>query len=211
MPLTNRVFWGLLLTYLCLGGAFLLQTSHGEEVLALNRWHSPARDVFFKYVTHLGDGLFCLLVGLLALWVRFRHAVQVLASYGLSALLAQLLKRTVFAGVPRPAAYFQDTALLQWVEGVQVHHAHSFPSGHTTSAFALFFSLALIMRRPGWDAACFGLAVLVALSRVYLAQHFLADTLAGAGLGVATAWVVAWYLARQTDRPWLDQRLGRGW
>jgi membrane-associated phospholipid phosphatase len=89
--------------------------------------------------------------------------------------------------------------------------AHSFPSGHTTSAFALFFSLALIMRRPGWDAACFALAALVALSRVYLAQHFLADTLAGAGLGVATAWAVAWYLARQTDRPWLDQRLGRGW
>jgi len=209
MPHTNRVFFGLLLACLGAGAVFLLQHNHGDEVLAVNRWHSPARDVFFKYATHLGDGLVCLAIGLGALLVKFRYAVQILASYGLSSLLAQLLKRVVFADTPRPAAFFKDYP-LQFVDGVDILYANSFPSGHSTSAFALCLSLACIGRKPGFDLVFFGLAALAAFSRVYLAQHFLVDTLAGACLGTGVAWLVAGYLARQSGQAWPERRL-RGW
>jgi membrane-associated phospholipid phosphatase len=207
MPQTNRTFFFLFIIYVCMGVAVMLQGQHGDEVLTLNRWHSPWRDVFFKYVTHLGDGLLAIGLGLAALLVKFRYAVQILASYGLSSLMAQLLKRVVFADTPRPAAYFPDPASLHWVDGVQILYANSFPSGHSTSAFALFLSLALFWRKPGLDILFFGLAVLAALSRVYLGQHFLVDTLAGAGLGTGTAWLVAAWLARQQSKAWPERRL----
>lgn len=36
------------------------------------------------------------------------------------------------------------------VDGVHLHSAHSFPSGHATGAFAVFMVLALIVKNPFW-------------------------------------------------------------
>ena len=69
----------------------------------------------------------------------------------------------------------------------------SFPSGHSTSIFALAAALGLIV--PRLRLPIFGLAVLVGLARVVLAAHYASDILAGAAFGVmmtlATASVFA--------------------
>lgn len=57
----------------------------------------------------------------------------------------------------------------------------SFPSGHATTAFAAAVLLGLWY--PRWAGAFFGLACLVAISRVVLGSHFPSDVLAGALLG----------------------------
>ncbi len=68
----------------------------------------------------------------------------------------------------------------------------SFPSGHTTAAFATFAAVALIVGRgrPGPRQAvllgvALGAATMVGASRVLLGVHWLTDVVAGAALGLA--------------------------
>jgi len=88
---------------------------------------------------------------------------------------------------PRP----QQLGLgLQWI----IHANHpSFPSMHAAGAFAVAAALAgmrTIHSRWIWVIA-FTLALAVAWSRVCLGLHFPSDVLAGAAVGVASAWLVS--------------------
>ncbi len=62
---------------------------------------------------------------------------------------------------------------------------HSFPSGHTTTSFALAVVIGRYYRR--WEAVFFALAIGVGLSRVYVGVHFPGDILGGAVIGIVTA------------------------
>jgi membrane-associated phospholipid phosphatase len=70
----------------------------------------------------------------------------------------------------------------------------SFPSSHAANAFALACVLGARWRRG--IPAFFALALLVALSRMYLNRHFLSDVVAGALVGAACAWAAARWLGR---------------
>jgi membrane-associated phospholipid phosphatase len=61
----------------------------------------------------------------------------------------------------------------------------SFPSGHTTTAFAVASVIA--MRTEGWivPTVAYTLATIVAFDRVNDEQHFIADAFAGAAIGVS--------------------------
>ena len=61
----------------------------------------------------------------------------------------------------------------------------SFPSGHTLASFEC--AVALFIRNRKWGVPALVLAVLIALSRLYLTVHFPTDVLAGAVLGSAIA------------------------
>jgi membrane-associated phospholipid phosphatase len=64
----------------------------------------------------------------------------------------------------------------------------SFPSGHSVTAFALACVLSHVY--PRCALLFYGLAGLVALSRIYLAQHFPSDVVAGAAIGILAGWIV---------------------
>lgn len=66
----------------------------------------------------------------------------------------------------------------------------SFPSGHTTMAFALATSLANEIRRPWATAGLLALAAGTGWSRVYENQHWLSDVAAGAMVGITAAQLV---------------------
>jgi len=65
---------------------------------------------------------------------------------------------------------------------------HSFPSGHTGAAFAFFGVPFFANRRYGWWA--FFAAGAIAWSRIYLNVHHLSDVMAGAFVGLITAFLV---------------------
>jgi undecaprenyl-diphosphatase len=65
-------------------------------------------------------------------------------------------------------------------------------SGHATVAFGLATVLSPVLPRNG-KIAVFGLATLVAASRVYVGAHLPLDVLGGALLGTLLGWL--WYLA----------------
>lgn len=65
----------------------------------------------------------------------------------------------------------------------------SFPSGHTAVSFAAVFALKA-SGSPLWKPAL-AVAVVIALSRLYLYVHWPSDVLAGALLGAAVGWAGA--------------------
>jgi membrane-associated phospholipid phosphatase len=75
----------------------------------------------------------------------------------------------------------------------------SFPSGHTTVAFAAAQVLAdeLPSDKWGWRALAYGLAAATAYARLDSNAHWLSDTVAGAALGMATGRFVS---NREPDR-----------
>ena len=62
---------------------------------------------------------------------------------------------------------------------IEIHQHFSFPSGHSISAFALFGFISIIYSRTTPSLVYFGLAASVAISRIYLKQHFFEDIYAG--------------------------------
>jgi membrane-associated phospholipid phosphatase len=62
-------------------------------------------------------------------------------------------------------------------------NSHSFPSGHSASAFA---TATVIQKEYGWKAGipAFAVAGFVASSRVQMRKHYLSDVIAGATVGI---------------------------
>lgn len=71
---------------------------------------------------------------------------------------------------------------------------HSTPSGHSLSIFAVACMTYLLFRRLGWLA--FLVAIMVAVTRVILNEHFLSDVVLGAYLGGLSA-VLAYSVLQQ--------------
>ena len=125
---------------------FLLLYSKSDIHLWLNQYHSTFFDCFFRVITFLGNGTFLLIPGILLLFYSLRSTLYLAMAYLCSGLVAQILKRFVFEDCVRPLKYFQNLDSLHLVEGVPLLSGHSFPSGHATSAFAMFLCLAMIGR-----------------------------------------------------------------
>lgn len=150
----------------------------GTIELALNTQHNPLWDVFFYYITYLGDGwVAAYLLVMVLLFMNSRAALTSTVVLLFTSLIVQVLKRWIFAGAERPAHFFK-TAFYH-IPGLELHHFHSFPSGHTAQAFALALALAYYTRSTSLAVLSFVLAVATGWSRVYLMQHFLIDTLVG--------------------------------
>ena len=64
---------------------------------------------------------------------------------------------------------------------------NSFPSGHTTTAFALATSLAMETKGALSDVVLYGLAATTAFARMHVDKHWASDTVVGAGIGILAA------------------------
>jgi undecaprenyl-diphosphatase len=91
----------------------------------------------------------------------------------------------------------------------------SYPSGHTTTAAVAAIAL-IIIATAGWRYAAIVLGVLyavaVAVSRVYLADHYPLDVLGGMLCALAAAFAVTGLAALPAVQAWLrrlDSRDGR--
>lgn len=176
----------------------------------MHPYHSPATDLFFISFTHLGDGLVPTALALLILVFRdVRSFLMMAISCAGSALLVQAMKR--FFAYDRPYMFREELGDLYWIPGMDLHHHLSFPSGHSTAAWAMCFALAVLIGGRISGVLFAVLAALIAYSRVYLSQHFTEDILAGAIIGVVTAWFVQRWLygPAMIGRAWPHRRLFR--
>ena len=94
--------------------------------------------------------------------------------------------------MPRPKEFFAPGQYAYFIDGVTHTGFSSFPSGHSTSIFALATLLALFEKNKKWNIGYLLGAVAVGYSRIYLGQHFLGDVLVGSFIGVSLAILVHW-------------------
>jgi len=180
----------LLITYfqfLILGILFLSFHSNLEISLFINRLNAPFLDFFFKYWTLFGTFTLIGPIILLQCFLKYRYALITAVSSLLGFFLVQIAKRFIWYDAPRPKVFFENLPDIHYVAGVHLNAAHSFPSGHTTGAFALFIALALINKRPLWQMLFLITALLVGYSRLYLSQHFPIDVVVGSVIGTVSA------------------------
>jgi len=209
----NTVFWWSSCCLLLLVGIALWRYPQGSLLLYFSENRQAYTDLFFTYVTKIGEEPTYLLLTLGCLFIRFRY-VFFIPLIGLVVTLVAFLAKSFFLH-PRPSIYFRELGTLdtiQTVEGVQLLGGlTSFPSGHTMSAFALFSFLAFVYPKKGFYNLLFlGIAVLVGLSRIYLVQHFLKDVYLGAIMGVLIGGGMYLLQKRWLDNKehWLNGRIG---
>jgi len=207
--LGEKAILALLIPFL--SGILFLIIAYGKGLshIMVNSWNSPLSDVFFKYVTHLGDGAIFAVVILILLFIRIRWAFYELFAALMTLIFVYITKQLLFNGAPRPIKYFENAETLHLVEGVKMHTMNSFPSGHTITAFAVFIILALLVKKNYLKFFFTAVAILAGFSRVYLSQHFLEDIFLGALIGIAIA-ILSCSLVDKLGifkTSWIDQTL----
>ncbi len=206
----NRYFLIPYLFTLTICAILLLSFSKTELHIFSNKANFIFLDYLFKYATNLGDGAMIAILTIVLLFIRYRYAIIFLSGSLLTAGIINLLKKVLLGDVFRPSKYFElyETYQLHFVEGVKLLSFYSFPSGHTGTAFNLFFMLALISPNKGLKLFCFFMAAVVGYSRVYLSQHFLIDITVGSILGTTIILLMFFWL-NKSDKIWLDKSLIR--
>ena len=184
----------------------ILFNQKGDLHLWITSFNSPVADVFFHYYTFVGDWVpYVFVAGLL--FYRYRIALFILVSQLATGLVSIIIKQTW--NEPRPVLYFKEhfpTIQLHQIAVEHLHYVHSFPSGHTITAFSFFLALSFFTKRPAIQFLYFLLALLVGYSRIYLSQHFAIDVLVGSLIGVSVTVLCKYYLDKSPVK-WADGSL----
>lgn len=188
----HRPFVISYLVFILIGLCLKLFFSKASIFLFINGFHSNFFDKFFELITYLGDGCAIVILGIALLFVKYRYSVLTFLAAVYTSAVAQILKHIFNA--PRPLKYFEGISPIHTIEGYPVHAWNSFPSGHTVSAFTL--AVLFIYLLPGKSKywIVLPLAILTAFSRIYLAQHFFEDVMAGSILGFVLTFQLIWWL-----------------
>jgi membrane-associated phospholipid phosphatase len=192
-----------------------------ELILYLQSLASDGLTALMNTITSLGDDK--VLAGILllvALGISFRKGMLLLQVFMWTLMLTDGLK--AFFNLPRPPFVNANIRNLQHSTAsgslftnpgaetllgpmdrqvvaafrLQGDKEFGFPSGHVSSAAALWGGIALLFRKRilYWVAPI--LIILVALSRMYLGRHFLGDVLGGIGVAAAVLTIAYLFLDR---------------
>ena len=195
-------------------GLALVYIPKGDLHMLLCDRHTPARDIFYRYYTQVAEWFPYVLCVALLLFGRIGDGVLASSAMILSALTTQLFKHIINA--PRPVTWFAQhfpDLQLPLTEGVRMNQWYSFPSGHTTSFFALAFIACILLtmhpmipRLPRIlvQILLFALAALGGYSRIYLSQHFAADVFAGVLVGTLITILCYAIFYRFEDQKWYN-------
>ena len=168
----------------------ILQAQNADYQILKNisKHRSPADDGFNHFISNtagyisVGTPILMYGIGLIehdkdlqnkSLEIGVTVAATIVETYALK----YIIKR------PRPYITYPDLSHLDTAG------SPSFPSGHTSAAFALATSASL--NYPKWYVIVpsFAWAGLTGYSRLYMGVHYPTDVLAGAALGAGTAWL----------------------
>jgi len=206
-----------------------------EINIALQAAGSPALTSLLSGVTYLGYmPVYVILLVSLAFALRLRPSLAVLGGVLLTGLVTEAAKdsvafprpdevdsRVVASWAARPLALVErggstsfwglpDRAAVQAVRRRATGN-YGFPSGHVSAATAFFLCTAWFYRSRRVLAFAAAWVPLMALSRLYLGRHFLADVLGGFAIGflVSLASFVFFRALDPADVPWPDRRAMR--
>ena len=140
---------------------------------------TPIGDVVVPLITRLGDAgiiWISLMLFLVIIPQTRKTGVSMIAASVVDVLLCNVLIKNLVA---RTRPFDVNTAVQLLVAKPR---DYSFPSGHTAASFASVTALYLAGEKKMWKAALV-LAVLIALSRLYLYVHYPTDIIGGVVFG----------------------------
>ena len=186
-------------------------------------WSNPVFDLIMPWISRLADA------ALICLWIVFlgllkyrrlarankagrgprRHRAIITASffflcmaliYGVNAGVFKSLKHVFHRSRP----FIEQTVILRVspTTASGLSDDGSFPSGHACSAFMIAALFSKQFRRKCYFF--YGLAAMVALSRVYLGVHYPSDVLVGSLLGLVITWFMLYLYPLRTKIAWND-------
>ena len=185
-------------------------------ILRLNSGSHPAADQLMLWATRMGNGgLAWIAVSLIMMGRGWRlEGLMTLLALSLTAFLINLVIKPMFTR-KRPYEILKSVRTM-----IAPPFGSSFPSGHAASSFAAA-SMLWFFNMPFRHLALV-LALLIAVSRVYLMVHFPSDVLVGVVSGIVISYLT--YLlalrmgiqvarARLEQLPWLagQARLTGSW
>jgi membrane-associated phospholipid phosphatase len=197
---------------IALGMLFLLSIGFDERVA---RWlHEGGRDLWFDEMIFKrplmapGEAWFiaivCAFIGIFHSW-RWRGA-GFIALCTLASGLHVLLKWGI--GRMRPFEHldypgellpFHFECFRDGIAGFFDQRRLSFPSGHTSAAFALAASLSIMCPRYRW--VFYSIAALTGLQRISQNAHWVSDTVFAAIFGVGVTYGLLWCITKLQQRP----------
>jgi membrane-associated phospholipid phosphatase len=156
-------------------------------------------DHYFYYITLAGEWYGFVALGLL-LWISsWRKMVTVPLLGGIVMVTSYLVKE--YFQHERPSVFLDRIGYagpMSVLGYPMLQGHHSFPSGHSMAAWALFTLVAALEKKTWVSITCLIMAVSVSLSRIYLMAHFLEDVVAGAMIGIALGYVVYFLYGKWT-------------
>lgn len=147
--------------------------------------HNPVFDAIGQLLNFLGEKgwIFIATAVVMMLNKKTRTAGIVLfIALAVTGLCTEVVKEIVER--PRPFVAYPSIEPLYHEESLY----SSFPSGHTSMAFAFATIIAIFYRK--WRYLVFGFAALMGFSRMYGFVHYPTDVIAGAAIGIICSIVV---------------------
>jgi membrane-associated phospholipid phosphatase len=115
-----------------------------------------------------------------------RNAVESFVAIGANVLITHLGKIAV--NRTRPADRYPDEIFVNTET-----HNQSFPSGHSSLAFATATTISMQYNKWYVTVPAYVWASSVGYSRMYLGKHYPTDVLAGAAVGIGSAYAARWF------------------
>ena len=143
----------------------------------LEKIRMPGLNELMLAVTRLGEETAFLVLAMIFFWCVDKKRGYLLMTVGFLGTMANQFMKLWFR-IPRPWVLDENFTILE--QAREAATGYSFPSGHTTSAFATFGSVAATAKRKKTAWICIALAVLVGLSRMYVGVHTPKDVIVGA-------------------------------
>jgi undecaprenyl-diphosphatase len=156
-----------------------------------NNMHGYIMDKLMITITSLGNAgfIWIIICTLLIISKKYRKiGIIALCSLIIGAILGEGILKHIFQRA-RPFEHVQISTLL-----ISEPSSYSFPSGHTTSSFAVSCVLAKYFKKYAFGI--YGFAFLIAFSRLYLYVHYPTDVLAGVILGLISSRIAIYIFSR---------------
>ena len=202
MPLTAAAQW--------LNTAFAgFDMSVTAAVHKLYEAGGPVLTPLMKLVSLMGKGgIFLILLSLALMLFKptRRFGTAMLLGVSIGAIFTNLFIKVAVAR-PRPYADPNGFYYPLWdMLGRATESDKSFPSGHTTAAFAASVPVFLLgKKRVSWTALLFGL--MMGVSRIYLVVHYPSDVLGGLIVGSVAGCLAVLVTQRFVPQKYFDKDL----